>query len=101
MAQAVSTALRLSAEAQASLLAYCKIVLDLHQRTNELRNKMEFIDIAYARYKYTQNNTGNGEDPIAGDVPCGVDVDDITVPVVVSQVDSYVGYFADIFLSAT
>lgn len=98
-----TTALRINADAQASLVKYCNNVLQLHQRMSDVRQKMEFIDIAYARYNVNNQNTGDGGvdsfSEQAGNQTCGINNDEITVPVVVSQVDSYVGYFADIFLS--
>ena len=42
---------RLSRESQVSLSLYAKSILDTHYRFNELRNKMEAIDIEYARYQ--------------------------------------------------
>lgn len=91
--------LRLSKETQDSLVRYANIVLDLHSRTSAYRDKMEFIDVAYARYQ-TEQATNPGEDRSgAANQPCGVNVNDITVPIVVSQVDAYVGYFADAWLS--
>jgi len=91
---------RLTAEAQLSLVKYCTVILNLHQKQQSLRDKMEFIDIAYARYKASQtdNNDGVDESP-AGQVDCGINLDEITVPIVVSQVDSYVSYLNDIYLS--
>lgn len=93
---------RLSTDAQTSLLRYCVTVLDLHKRMESLQTKMTLIDIAYARYKDCNSNTGNGEDTQAdacGAETCGVTIPEITVPIVVSQVDSYVAYLAEVFLS--
>lgn len=91
---------RLSAESQASLLAYARVVLDIHNRSSEARTKMERIDIAYARYKEAiENQETNGVDIRMGDEACGINNDDIIVPIVVSQVDSFVGYLNDTFIS--
>jgi len=99
MAQAPQVG-RLTADAQASLVKYCGVILDIHQKQQELRDKMEFIDIAYARYKAAQETGTDGvDDSSAGQVACGINIDEITVPIVVSQVDSYVSYLNDIYLS--
>lgn len=86
--------LQLSKEAQANIIAYANKILTAHKQFNQLHNKMEIIDQAYARFKAT----GLEEDAA---VPCG-DVfakDDITPPIVVSQVDSLVAYWGEVFLS--
>jgi len=91
---------RLTADSQLSLVKYCCVVLDIHQKQQELRDKMEYIDIAYARYKASQATGSDGvDDSPAGQVACGINIDEITVPIVVSQVDSYVSYLNDIYLS--
>lgn len=86
---------KLSAKAQKALADYCSVILQRHQGLTELRNKMEEVDKAYARYK--------GGDSEAGAQPC-TDVfakDDVVPPIVVSQVDSYVAYLAEVFLSGS
>ena len=91
---------RLTVDAQISLVKYCNVILDIHQKQQDLRNKMEFIDVAYARYKAEQvGGTDGVDDSPAGQVACGINIDEITVPIVVSQVDSYVSYLNDIYLS--
>lgn len=98
MAQSTNV-LRLSPDTQRSLVKYATIILDLHAQQSQYRDKMEQIDVAYARYKTEQAATPGTDTYGAANQPCGVNVNDITVPIVISQVDSYVGYFADIFLS--
>lgn len=99
----MANVLRLTAATQDSLVSYAKVILDLHKRMSEYRGKMEFIDIAYARYNIAKRDDGSipeaGVDYNAANAPCGINVNDITVPIVISQVDSYVGYFSDVFLS--
>lgn len=92
---------RLSADAQASLVKYVNIILDIHAKQSPLRDKMEVIDVAYARYIAENQETGsNGVDETpAGQQACGVNINDITVPIVVSQIDSYVSYLNDVYLS--
>lgn len=87
----MATPLKISKEAQKHVLAYAQKILTAHKSFNELHNKMELIDQAYARYKLL------GEDSeVCNDV---FDKDDITPPIVVSQVDSMIAYWADVFLS--
>lgn len=92
-------------ESQALILDFASRILTEHKKFTELHNKMEAIDIAYARY---QENV----DPVTGVVreqgidaattPVGVHNMPSTVPpVVVSQVDSMVAYLADVFLSGS
>lgn len=91
---------RLSQEAQNSLLRFCIVVLDIHNKQSEFRTKLEAIDVAYARYKQAEAcEEGSGVDTPAGNTPCGVDAQDITNPIVVSQVDSYFSYLNDVYLS--
>lgn len=80
------------------LLRYVQAIMDVHKRNTELHIKLEHIDVAYARYKFIQGQTG-GVDTTSATTHCGINLEEITVPVVVSQVDTYVGYLADIFLS--
>lgn len=97
--------LRLSTSSVAALEAYLKNMLTLHNQFTDLRNKMEIIDTAYYRYKLAlatgETNLEAGVDGrSSADIMCGVDADrGITVPVVISQVDSFVGYLSEVFLS--
>ncbi len=92
-----------SAQSQQLLLDYVKRIVLEHKRQEDYAQKMETIDIAYARYK-------SNVDPVSGIVreegidaahtPVGVHaLPSTTPPIVVSQVDSMVGYLADVFLS--
>lgn len=96
--------LKLSMEAQSNVIQFVRGILTMNKRDQGFRNKMDAIDIAYARYK------ASADDPLMvdgvdnrGQVGCGnvFDDDDITPPIVVSQVDSYVAYLADVFLSGS
>lgn len=96
-------------KAQLKLVQYVKDILTGHRERHELNAKMQAIDIAYARYKeYTGSKADNQ----------GVDADtyaefqaefqraennfiDIDVPLVASQVDTFVAYAAEIYLSGT
>lgn len=89
---------RLSENAQKSLVKYVGMALEEHRKREDLINKMTVIDIAYARYKESLTDS-DGVDTAAANMECGVNLDDITAPIVVAQVDSFVGYLADVFLS--
>jgi hypothetical protein len=94
--------LKLTTQAQRTVVEFAEKVLMAHKSQTEVRNKMDAIDIAYARYKAAEAANTDGVDPIRGaDAACGnvFDDDDITPPLVVSQVDSYTAYLADVFLS--
>jgi len=99
MAQSATPRIRISAESQQALKKLANLILQNHAQQTDFVNKLTQIDIAYARYKQKQQNMSNGEDIDSNATECGLNLDDITVPVVVSQVDAYVGYLADIYLS--
>lgn len=92
-------ALKLSVAAQRIVLEFTQGVLTAHKAQNELRVKMDAIDIAYARYKAPITTNSDGVD--VRNTGCGnvFNDDDVTPPLVVSQVDSYTAYLADVFLS--
>ena len=91
---------RLNATAQKSVVDYGRQILEYHNRNSEIRNKFEFIDIAYARYKVAESQGLNGEDVLRSELnACGISIDEITIPIVISHIDSYVGYLADVYLS--
>lgn len=95
MATAMSedSVLRLPKAVQERLVSYAKKVLEQHRQFEQMRNKLATIDVAYARYKQR-------DDEEAGKQACDVFASDsVTPPVVVSQVDSMVSNWADIFLS--
>ena len=83
---------RLRPDSIKDLTQYLKNILTIHKRYNQFRNKAEQIDIAY--YRFREEN-----DKKAGTIRAGVDLENIEVPVTISQVDSFVGYLADVFLS--
>lgn len=94
---------RLSAQAQQNVSNFVAAALVAHGKLTEMQNKMDAIDVAYARYKIQQQSQVDGIDVKLSDEGCGniFDADDVTPPIVVSQVDSYVAYLADVFLSGT
>lgn len=93
---------KLSVEAQRNVIAFATGVLTNHKQQTQMQSKMNAIDIAYARYKDPTVSVGDGVDPMPdANASCGniFDSDDVTPPLVVSQVDSYTAYLADVFLS--
>lgn len=85
--------IKISKEAQTSVINYATKILEAHNKFNDLKNKMEVIDQAYARYKATDVDEVV---PSCGNI---FDKDDVTPPLVISQVDSMIAYWADVFLS--
>lgn len=97
--------LQVSKDSQNKILALAKGILTQRQTQTELVNKMEAIDIAYARHTnqaMPQGLDATGRD-VAGKEPCGdiFSSDNIIPPIVVAQVDTMVAYLADVFLSGT
>jgi hypothetical protein len=92
---AMATKLKLSKDAQKKIVSYVSALLTHKGTRQEMYNKMEAIDQAYARYKAL--------DEEAGTVSCGdlFRKDSVIAPIVVSQVDSHVAYLAEVFLSGS
>lgn len=91
-------------DAQNTIIAYASRILEEHKKFQDYRNKMELIDIAYARYQANKNSQGvvSGQGIDAATTPVGViNLPSTVPPVLVSQVDSMVGYLADVFLSGS
>lgn len=96
---AIAPEFTIDTKAQARIIAHAKAILQRQSKFTELRNKMEAIDMAYARFKDPNAEEGT-EGVDAGNVGCG-DIfakDEIIAPIVVAQVDSMVAYLSDIFL---
>ena len=85
--------LKIPKTAQQKLVAYANQILAVAPSRTEMYTKMEAIDTAYARYQ-----AGSAE---AGSSTCGdmFQRDKIVAPIVVSQVDSLVGYLSEVFLA--
>lgn len=98
---AQSNLVKISDKSLYSLSCLMKDILHNSQRfTTELVDKLSVIDVAYSMYKNSQKQgDGTGTDIIHGEMECGVAVDEFTIPVVISQVDSFVGYLAEVYLS--
>lgn len=88
---------RLSERSQKSLVSLVRYALEENRKRNDFIDKMTVIDAAYALYKQTEEEQA-GVDQMPSQYPCGT-LRDITAPIVVSQVDSFVAYLADIFCS--
>lgn len=98
--------IKIKSDAQTSLLSFVKKVTDHHvAHVTEMHNKMDIIDRAYTRYQDDAQAvmTDGGVDIRAGDVSCDIfqDKDRVTPPIVVSQVDSFVSYLAEVYLTGT
>ena len=95
-----------SAKAQIHLRDYVHQILTKHRDRHELREKMRLIDVAYARY--TELASSSGQD--GGSDSAAVILADemaelrdnfvsVTVPLLVSQVDTFVAYASEIYLT--
>jgi hypothetical protein len=93
---------KLTMASQRAVIEYSQSVLVKRQQFNELSEKMDAIDIAYARYKASTEESSDGVDSRSAETVCNIfAADDITPPIVVSQVDSYVAYLSEVFLSGS
>lgn len=104
MATKKSNPLIPTTDSQKMLLDYSKGILTEHKKFAEYHNKMEAIDVAYARYQTYVDSEGEArQDGIdAATTPVGVmNLPSTVPPVVISQVDSMVAYLAEVFLSGS
>jgi hypothetical protein len=96
---------QLSAKTQELVLRFCTDVLTEHKKHEDYYLKMEAIDEAFARYIASRDpKTGEvqGEGIDAATVHTGVfNVPSTVPPIVVSQVESMVGYLSEVFLSGS
>ena len=92
-------------ESQRRIIDFSRRILVEHAKFASYQSKMEAIDVAYARYQTSVDSaTGipNGSGIDAATTPVGVmNLPSTTPPVVISQVDSMVGYLAETFLSGS
>lgn len=96
----------LSEKSQKKIIDFAARILVEHKKFDNYYTKMEAIDTAYARYQVQRDpNTGiaQGSGVDAATVPVGVlqNLPSTVPPVVISQVDSMVGYLAETFLSGS
>lgn len=91
--------LKISKATSAAFVAYLGKLLDYSKSRNQFRSKMDMVDEAYARFRTAQaQNDQSGVDTY-GKVHCNAGDIQITNPVVISQVESMVAYWAEVFLS--
>ena len=90
---------------QKKIIEFSENILTEHKRHSDYLDKMEVIDVAYARYQANKDpNTGvvKGQGVDAATTPVGaMNLPSTVPPVVISQVDSMVAYLADVFLSGS
>jgi hypothetical protein len=89
-------------EAQKAIVTFANNMLTEHKKFADYFAKMEAVDVAYARYQSSRDAQGipNGQGIDAATTPVGVmNLPSTVPPVLVSQVDSMVGYLAEVFLS--
>lgn len=91
--------LKISPDAQKALVEYCTQMLVAQQKFMEMRNKMIAVDTAYARYREGDVQAGQHGVDVLNDKNKRDNLDSVYPPIVVSQVDSMVGYLAEVFLS--
>lgn len=103
MAKTKEGAIVPKAEAQKAILQFAQSILIEHKKFSSYLDKMEAIDVAYARYKAnidTATGVVSEQGIDAATTPVGViGMASTTPPVVVSQVDSMVAYLSEVFLS--
>lgn len=82
-----------------ALLDYVGKLLDYSKANNQFRSKMDMIDEAYARYQAAKHKQDQAGMDAHGGVSCNANDIQITNPIVISQVESMVAYWAEVFLS--
>lgn len=88
-----------SQEALSSVRQLLVGYLDKSRDRDNLRSRLDAIDVAYARYQAAQE-TGNGQDLAKyGKKACGAADIKAVNPIVISQVQSMVAWFCEVFLS--
>lgn len=99
MADATNTGLVISVASQEAITNYLKKILTFHTGNTLFRQKMDAIDVAYARYQEAARKGDQAGVDSAGQVACGVTRKDIVNPIVISNVQSMVAYWSEVFLS--
>ena len=91
----------MATHAPSTLLAVKKhicSILDISQQNIGFQTRLDEIDVQYARYQAAVKEGNQAGIDTYGQKNCGADKDIIN-PVVISQVDSMVAYWAEVFLS--
>lgn len=97
-------------KAQKAILEYLASAIKQHEDNEELRLKMAVIDKAYARYRELESEScaqnGEGVDPQVIQQQLQDELGElresfihVEIPLIVSQVDSFVAYATEIYLS--
>lgn len=89
----------ISKESQRQLLSYAQKILEYHKQNTLFRVKMDAIDVAYARYVEAQKAGDSDGVDRYGQVPCGGIREEVVNPIVISNVQSMVSYWTEVFLS--
>lgn len=89
----------LTQDSQARLLAHLKLILQYHQGNTTFRSKMDAIDLAYARYEQAVVAGDKKGMDIYGKVKCDTSMRPVVNPIVISNVQSMVAYWVEVFLS--
>lgn len=88
--------------ARQSLSMYIGKLLDFSQaNSTDFRNRMEAIDIAYTRYEAAVKAGDRDGMDRYGNQPCNAGPINLVTPVVVSQSQSMVAYWSEVFLSGS
>lgn len=93
-------AIRLSRYTVESLTQYCTSLLQYqNNQFNNFRNKMDWINYAYARFTQAQAaNDKTGMDTF-GSINCANGLNEVVNPIVISNCQSMVAYWSEVFLS--
>lgn len=88
-----------SQESQKRLLEYAQRILSWNNTNSNFRNKLEAIDIAYARFQDARSQQNKDGIDRYGQQKCGTGIKEVINPIVISNVDNMVAYWAEVFLS--
>lgn len=94
-----ATPILVSGNTQAALLAYLKTVRESQGRVYNMRENFRRIDLAY--YREQDRTTEHNRAEIANNYGDSTKFQNVTVPIVMPQVESAVTYQASVFLAGT
>lgn len=89
----------LSSRAIDSLTEYCKRLLEVQKGNSEFRDKMDWLNYAYARYTEAMRKDDQAGVDVFSKVECETGVMPVVTPVVISNCQSMVAYLSEVFLS--
>lgn len=90
---------RVSKKSSTALVEYISRLLDYSKAQNKFRAKMDQIDVDYARYQTAKQAKDQAGIDHYGSTACNANDISITNPIVISQTESMVAYWAEVFLS--